>query len=270
MTLYFAYWLLRHYLPVYYALINTLKTNIEYYNDPMALPQNGINWVNFTYAFKLEHNGVRIGRMFWYTIVYVSTFTLANVGCSFIVAYVIARYKFKGRYFLYGLIIATQIIPVYGTGATAYLIMDKLDMIDNYATLWLSAATGFDYSALIFHSYITTTAETYKEAAEIDGASGYRVFLQIMVPILIVPVFFYMAQGIISAWNNYTTPMLYAPNKPTIALGIYYLRGIANRSEGGETSYFAAIIIMSIPMIILFTLYQKFILGMSMDGGLKG
>ena len=258
-------------LPLLFAILNSFKSSEMYYANSMSFPAwEEIQWSNYLNAFNLTYRNTSVFGMFGNTIWFVISFCFGNVASSLMCAYVLSRFKFRGRNFLYGLAITIQIIPVFGTTGAGYMVLDSYCLIDNLALIWITGASGFDYMFLIFYSYFVTVASTYAEAAEIDGASNFRVFVQIMIPMVLPAVFTMILGNVLSLWNDYATPLLYLPTHPTLATGIYNLKSLAPFQKGGITSYFAAIVISMIPILLMFFFGQVRILKINIDGGIKG
>ena len=153
----FAVWMM---LPMLFALLNSFKSVDEYYVNSVALPKI-LAFSNYSNAFKLTYRNTTILKMFFNSVVFVLLFLFGNMASSIMSAYVIAKFKFFGRNFLYVMAIVTQLIPIFGTQGAAYLICSKLGMIDNIWLLWLTGASGFDYTFLIVHSYFQNVDNAY-------------------------------------------------------------------------------------------------------------
>ncbi len=261
-----AVWML---LPMVFALINSLKTVDEYYKNTMALPKVW-KWSNYKLAFGFEYRNTSILGMFINSVIMVMTFSFGTLASSIMTAYALAKFKFPGRNFLYALAVAVQIIPIFGTTGASYLLMQDLGMIDNIWLIWLSGASGFNYTFLIMHSYFEGVDKTYSEAAEIDGAGNWRIMLQISLPMILPAVLTMWLSNFIALWNDYTTSLIYLPNSPTLATGLYNIKSLASYTEGGITSYFAALMISMIPVLIIFSFTQKKIFNIDVSGGVKG
>lgn len=256
-------------LPIFYAVINSFKTVDDYYTSSMALPRKW-EWANFVRAFDLTYRGNNVYQMLFTTVIFVITFLCANMFSSVETAYVISKFRFFGRNFLYALAIAVQIIPIFGTLGTAYLVCDTLGLIDNIWLLWITGASGFDYTFLIVFSYFETIDRSYSESAKIDGAGNFTIFYKIMVPMVMPSILIMGLSNLIALWNDYATSLIYLPNHPTIATGLYNLKTAAAYEQGGATLYFATVVITIIPILLIYILSQKAIMKLSFEGGIKG
>lgn len=257
------------FLPIVYVLMNSLKDVTEFNNDTLGFPSK-IAWSNYKNAFTLTYRNTSLMGMFFNSLIFTLTFSSANVFSSCMAAYVISKFRFRGRGFIYGMVIVVQILPIYGGGGAGFILASDLGLVDNIWLLWITSCGGFDYTFLIVHSYFENVSNEYAEAAYVDGAGNFFVFLRIMLPMVIPAVMFFWLSAVISLWNDYMTPMMYLPSTPTLASGIYNLSARTSFAKGGKTTYFAALIISVIPVVALFLCTQSAIFKIDLDGGLKG
>lgn len=262
----FSIWVL---MPMIYLIMNSFKDVVEY-NDSFSSIPTHLHWQNFAQAFELEYRNTRLWGMVFNSIVFVVTFSTANIFCSLMVAYALTRYNFKGRKFLQTFALVVQMIPIYGADTAGYKLCYDLGLVDNLAMLWVTGASGFDYTYLVASSYFMIVSWEYAEAAFIDGAGNWYVFTRIMIPMVLPPILVLWLNQVVNLWNNYMTPIMYLPNHPTLSSGIFNLKSLASFVKGGTTTYFAGMVIAFIPVSILFTRLQKLILNLKFDGGLKG
>lgn len=263
--IFFAIWVL---LPLVCVFLNSFKPVTEYYRDTLAFPTTW-RFENYLDALKMEYRNTTVVGMFLNSIIFTVTFSFANVFSSCMAAYVLSKYNFRGRKVIYSMAIIVQILPVFGTAGAGYLLASKLGLTDNIWLLWITACSGFDYTFLIVYSYFTNVSWNYAEAAFIDGASNFYVFIKIMLPMVSPAIFTMWLSAVIALWGDYLTPMLYLQNNPTLSAGLYNLKSLASYTEGGLTAYFAALIIAMIPLIILYVFTQKKIFSIHMEGGIK-
>ena len=138
----------------------------------------------------------------------------------------------------------------------------------------LTATSGFGFPFLIFSSVFQNISKTYHEAAEIDGAGNWRIFLQIYLPQLSAVFGAQWLLGFIGIWNDYMTPYLYLPSHQTLSVGIYTISSQVSNGfsqfSGDYPKLFAAMIISIVPVVVLFMAFQKKIMNFSMGGGIKG
>ena len=266
MLLLLAIWVV---FPFLFTFFNSFKEVREYNRDVVGLPSQ-IAWKNYVYAMQLEYRGTNVIEMFLNTLMFVATFSLAGIGSSLFTAYALSRFEFPGKAFLYGMAVTVQIIPIFGSVGSSYLLADKLGLVDNIWLLWVTGMGGFDYTFLIIFSYFVNVDKSYSEAAKIDGAGNWTIFLKIMTPMVMPAILAQWLTSVITLWNNYTTPLIYLPRNPTLSTGLYNLQSLASYTDGGITSYFAALVISIIPILLIYIFTQRKLFRINVEGGVKG
>lgn len=262
----FAIWAM---LPIFLAVLNSVKSLDAYYASPIGLPTK-FQWSNYMNALKITYRNNNIMQMLSNTVVFVITFLFANMFSSICTAYILSKFRFIGRKFLYGLAIVIQLIPIYGTTTAAYMFCDSIGLVDNLWGLWITAANGFDYTFLIVFSYFENIDKNYSEAAKMDGANNFVIFGRIMVPMVMPSILIMGLNNIVGLWNDYSTALVFLPSHPTIGTGIYALYDLSGRITDGPVIYFAAVVITIIPITLIYIFTQKAIFKISLEGGLKG
>jgi ABC-type glycerol-3-phosphate transport system permease component len=119
------------------------------------------------------------------------------------------------------------------------------------------------------YGYMKAVDRGYSEAAFIDGASHAKVFFSIMMPQALPPILTLSIMSFIGAWNDYITPLLYMPDFPTIASGVYRIK-ISLTRTGDYPVYFSGLLVSMIPVLAIFIGFSKTIMQNFTVGGLKG
>lgn len=160
-----------------------------------------------------------------------------------------------------------MMMPLYGTGAAGYRIIEGLGLIDSPFFL-LTKMTAGGMQFLITHSYLVNMSKTYDEAARMDGARAWDILVKINLPMAMPIVVVYFIVGFIGNWNDYSTMLVYMESYPTLSSGLYLFE--ASRTYAGPPVYFAAIFISAIPAVTLFLIFNKSLVQNLTIGGLKG
>jgi raffinose/stachyose/melibiose transport system permease protein/N-acetylglucosamine transport system permease protein len=195
--------------------------------------------------------------------------TLVGLASTSCVSYVVAKYNFPGRNLIYAVAISIMLIPTIGSTSATYKLINDLGLYDNYIALILLYSGGFGFQFLLLHGVFKSISWQYAEAAYMDGASDFKVFTKVMLPMsmgTMVPL------GILNAiniWNDYFTPYLYLKGKPTLAVG---LQSMVNQMEYNANwpALFTLMLISMVPIIAVFIAFQKQIMANVTAGGLKG
>lgn len=258
--------------PFAWMLVNSFKTNQEFFTNIWALPQSFSfrNYMNVLgYNMQTAAGTFNITHMFLLSVVITLLATFINTLLSSMAAYVIARYRFKGRNLIYSIALFTLIMPIVGTLPAQFRLMQSLGLYNSILGILVLYSGSFGFTFFIMHGYFKNISPTYAEAAFVDGASDFQVFLKIMLP-MAKPIMISLAiiYGI-GIWNDYITPSIYLRNYPTLALGIRYLTQTMV-SQGAYAEMFATMIISIVPILAVFIAFRNTIMENMVAGGLKG
>lgn len=274
LIVFFLYFMLQafiHLYPFVWVFNNSLKTTKEFATSTMAITQSW-SFVNYLKVFSdFKGNGV-VGywSMFMNSVWQTMTYLLINLGSSMLVAYAISKFKFPGRNLLYGFMIFTQTIPIFGAGAAAFKLQYALGFYNNPWTIWLGWGMGFDYSAFILYGTFMSISNSYAESASLDGANEYQIFGKVILPQVAPVMAALVVQNFIGRWNNYGTSQVYLPAYPNLAYGLFTFEKQAMYTENADGVYFAALLIAAIPGILIYSFSQNLIIKNISVGGLKG
>ena len=151
---------------------------------------------------------------------------------------------------------------------TAFKVYTALGIIES-PLLLLAFAGGFGFNFMVLYSFFKSLPSSYIEAGFIDGAGHFTCFLKIMLPQAIPVVSALAIVSSINFWNDYTTPLLFLKNFPTLSSGLYMYQ-IINTRNLDMPVLFAGILMSMIPIVVLFAIFQNSIMDISLSGGLKG
>ncbi|MCQ6557613.1 carbohydrate ABC transporter permease [Paenibacillus mendelii] len=251
--------------PFVWMLINSLKSNKEFFQDIWSLPEQWA-WKNYADAWE----SARIGRFFFNSIWMTAVGTFTSVMSAAMPAYVLAKYKFKGSNAVYGLAIVGFLIPSIGTFGPWYMLMQQLSLF-NPAGVLIGYTGGIGFYMLVLYSFFKGISWEYAEAAFMDGAGHFRVFFSIMLPLVRGGLVAVATFALIGIWNDYFQPLilLQSEHQYTIAVGLSYLVE-AQKYSADYTVLFAAMWIAVLPILLVYMVMQeKLINGFTM-GGIKG
>lgn len=256
--------------PVVYMLNKSFMT----YDQSMALPLK---------FFPVElylgnYRGLFDAKMVqWFgnTLLIMVVAMIMNPLVSSWIAYGFSKLDFHGRKLLFMVMMGTTMLPGMVLQIPMFIIYNQLGWMN---TLWPFIVPNFfgggALSVFLIIQFMRSIPREMDQAAMIDGATAYRRFFHITLP-LCFPILIFMEIGIFnSCWNDYFGPLLYIndENMYTLAFGIYmrFVRGTAEGSNLEIGAKMAVGVIFSIPPIVLFFVFQKQLIEGVMIGGVKG
>lgn len=236
--------------------VSNFRDAIEKLRQQVSDGAGGIRWASY---LEMTFNS------FWYS--FGGTFMKMLSTVCF--AYVVARYEFRGRKFLYAVVVAQMLLPIYGQTAANYSLLQKVNLLDSPAFL-LALGAGHGMHFMITYSYFRNLSQDYISAAKIDGANALQTFAHVMVP-LAKPIISALAvMNFIAYWNDYQNCIIYLKSYPTLSGALYNLQSQAFQLGLQTPTYFAGIFISIIPAAALFIIFNKQIMENVSMGGLKG
>jgi len=259
--------------PFAWVLMNSFKPHSQFATDFMGLPEQ---WTlqNYLDAFTYRNPATRnftIFQMLGMSLIVAGGGTIVTVFTSSSAAYVVAKYRFPGRNLIFSVVVFSLIIPIVGALPSQIQLMRALGLTDTIIGCIFLYSGGFGMNFLLLYSYFKNLSWTYVEAARIDGASDFRIFFKIIIPMAKGPIIAISIIQLIGLWNDYLTPSIYLPRKPTIAVGLKYLTdSLIGGANQRFTMLFATIVFVIIPIITLFSVFSKTIMENTSVGGLKG
>ena len=253
--------------PFYWMLLTSVKSygvyNSEYIPQLFTLSPTLQNYVD---AF----TAVPLARYFTNTVI----FTLVTTGLMLIVtvlaAFAFARLNFRGKDLVFTLFLSLMMIPSELVIITNYVTITELDMRNTFAGLILPSVTSVFYIYLLKENFSQIPDELYY-AAKVDGTSDMKYLLKVLLPICKPTVVTITILKVIECWNSYVWPRLITDNENffLVANGIQEIR---ENGFGRENipAMMAAVVVISLPLIVLFLIFRKKIMAGVSRGGLKG
>ena len=268
-------------VPLAWMLYSSVKPADEFLLAPYQLPKK-LAFTNYVEVLtKLEYKttieGVGtvvfgLGNMFTYSIIWsIATPFIINF-FQMLSSYVICRYNFPGKNFLYALGIFLMIIPIIGTGPASLQIHKALGLYDNFVGRILISGSGafYGFNFILMYGAWKGIPWAYAEAAQIDGSGNFKTFFYIMMPMMIPTFMVTFVLGFLGTWNDYMTFLTWLPSYPNLALGMYMFQYNIKIYGLGIPAILAGFTFTAIPTVIMYLLGQKTIMTKFNVGGLKG
>ena len=260
-------WALMVLFPFYWMLLTSIKTygsyNSEYIPKFYTLSPTLENYLE---AF----TAVPLGKYFLNTII----FTLATTGAMLVVivfaAFAFARLEFKGRDTAFAGFLALMMIPNELVIITNFVTITNLNLRNTFLGLILPSITSVFYIYLLKENFGQVPDELYK-AAKVDGTSDLKYLFKVLIPICRPTIITVVILKVIECWNSYVWPRLITDDSAyfLVSNGIQEIR---ENGFGRENipAMMAAVVVISVPLIILFLIFHKKIMEGVSRGGLKG
>lgn len=262
-----------------FGLINSLKTASDYkWLNPFEFPHaseggwkfdNYIRVFNAFTIFTVGGKQVYLLEMFWNSILYAVLMSLFCIATQVITAYAVAKYEFKGKSVIYAVAIIVMILPIIGSLASEVQIANAFGFRNSVIGVCIMRCKYTGIYFLVFYATFKSLSWSYAEAAQIDGASHFGTFVQIMLPLIKSTIFAVFILLFIEHWNDYYTPLVFLPEKPTLSYGLFTFQ-TDNKASGDTPVQLAACFLASLPILAVFVAFKDKIMGNVTVGGIKG
>ena len=221
---------------------------------------------NYIKAF----SAVPLGKYFLNTIIFTVGTTALMMIVITLAAYAFARLNFRGKDLLFTLFLALMMIPNELVIITNFVTITNMDMRNTFMGLILPSVTSVFYIYLLKENFSQVPDELYY-AAKVDGTSDLKYLFKVMLPICKPTIITIMILKVIECWNSYVWPRLITDdqNYVLVSNGIQEIR---ENGFGRENipAMMAAVVVISLPLIIIFLIFRKKIMAGVSRGGTKG
>ncbi len=255
-------------VPVLWLVYLSLKTNTEIMTDPLALPET-VQWVNYLDAFRK----VPFLSMITNTAIVIAVSVPGGMLLSVFAAFALGRMRFgsgKLQNRIYTFFVCGVIMPTCVMILPIYLVMVKVKLYD---TLWSTIFTHIGWTApmnmMIMVSGFKGIPDSLEEAAVIDGCNIWQLLFRILVPIAKPVISTAFIMTFLACWNDFPLAkiMLNSPAVRTISIAASYFKGQFSTNYALMT---AGCVILIVPQLLIFTVFQRFIIDGVTAGAVKG
>lgn len=265
--IFLAFWALVVLFPFYWMVLTSFKSYGSYNSEYIPkLFVSSPTLENYFSAF----SEVNLAGYFGNTVLFTVITTGIMLFVTILAAYAFARLKFKGKNIVFTLFLSLMMIPNELVVITNFVTITNWNLRNTFMGLILPSITSVFYIYLLKENFEQVPEELYK-AAKVDGLSDWEYLWKVLLPVCSPTVVTITILKVIECWNSYVWPRLITDNEK------YYLvsNGIQEIRENGFgreniPAMMAAVVVISIPLIILFLLFHNKIMEGVKRGGTKG
>ena len=264
-------------VPVAWVFVASIKENSEFYGNPWTLPQ-GFHFQNFVDAWQKAN----MGEYMLNSVIVTALALVLLIVIALPAAYVLARFRFKGRaiwntLFMAGLFINVNyiVVPIFLMFVDADKFLrglggDGFFLNNLFIVALVYASTALPFTIYLLSGFFVTIPRDYEEAAYVDGSGYFRTMVKIMMPMALPSIITVILFNFLSFWNEYIISMtLLTKDAKTLPVGLMQLMQ-AQKAAANYGQLYAGLVIVMLPTLILYIMVQKKLTqGMSL-GGLKG
>jgi ABC-type glycerol-3-phosphate transport system permease component len=250
-------------MPFLWMVLTSLKSLAEVGMESW-MPSDRFHWENYREVFQV----IPFARFYWNSFFIAAWVTFLQVLTSSLAAFSFARLQWPGRDKVFALYLGTMMLPGLVMMIPNYQIMIRLRLVDSFAGLVIPAAFSA-FGTFLLRQFMLSIPTSLDEAAEIDGASKWQLFWDVIVPLcrpglITLSIFTFMGN-----YNSFFWPLVMLKSVPkyTLPIGLMYFD-----STRGQTTHLlmAAVTMSVVPLVVIFVCLQKYLVKGLMLGGVKG
>jgi len=263
-------------IPFFWMFLTSLKTRAEVFSAaPLSLP-SGPHWDNYATMWN-AFGDVTFGNFFLNSVKLASLNTIGQVIACSMAAYAFAVIPFRGRGVIFGVLLATLIIPFQVVLVPNFILWRNLphptsesgNFIGTQEPLWVGAFLGGAFGIFLLRQFFLAIPVELADAARIDGANHWQIFRRVYLPLARPAIATLAIFEFMWSWNDLINPLIYLRHidQYTTTVGLAFFEG---QFVGKWPEMMAGAMVSLLPMIILFVVAQKyFVRGIALTG-LKG
>lgn len=251
--------------PILYAVSISFMDQREILTKGLHLLPDRIQWNNYKEALRLTY----LVRYMFNSLILAGGSSIIRVMAASMAAFSFAFFEFKGKNFLFMLCMSTMMIPGDVVLITNYKTVASLGLTDTYFGMMVMFLVSV-MNIFMFRQYYLSFSKEIYEASRVDGCSNIHFFTNILLPLSKPVIATVFISSFVSTWNTYLWPMIVTNHDKmrTVQVGVTMLN-----SKDGGTIYgpiMAASVLVLLPTILVFVVFQKQIVGGMMSGSVKG
>jgi raffinose/stachyose/melibiose transport system permease protein len=251
--------------PIYMAILNSFKTQAEMYSSVLSFPVK-MHFENYVQAFN-KANMLKSG---WNTIVVTVTGIVVIVLCSSLAGYKLSRTRGKLSNAIFMLFVSSMLIPFQTIMVTLTKMAKSLGLQGSPFGLGIvCAGLGVSMAVFLYHGFVKGIPRELDESAKMDGCGEVKTFFMIILPLLLPITFTIGILNLLWLWNDFLLPVLMLTDfrQYTLVLTINMFFGKYSREW---SLILASLILSSIPIVVIFAIFQRWIIQGITEGAVKG
>ncbi|TME38153.1 MAG: carbohydrate ABC transporter permease [Chloroflexi bacterium] len=251
--------------PVVWTLSTSLRTPAQSFSVPPQWIPLRPDWSNYFDVFQRVPFATYVVNSF----VVTGAIVLGQLVTASLAGYAFARLNFPFRNALFWLVMATVMVPLQATIIPVFVLISSLGLADTLASLILPALpTAF--GTFLLRQYFMSMPNDYEEAALIDGANQWQVFYRVYLPMATPGLAILTVLSFNTHWNEFFRPLIFLSTNEnfTLPLGVVTLFGYLG--TGSVSVVLAGVVLSLIPVLVVYTIGQRYLIEGIAMGGLKG
>ncbi len=248
--------------PLLWMVLSSLKSSAQLTENPYDLLPHEWNWRNYTDAIQ----AMPYRQYLRNTLLLACGSVIGSVVSCSLVAYGFARIEWRGRNVMFGVLIATMLLPWHVTMIPRFLLLRELGLYNSLGALIAPTFLGDAFFIFLLRQFFLTIPKELSEAGRLDGLSEWGVFSRIVIPLSVPALTTVALFQFVTSWNDFSGPLLYLSDPEKFPLA-YGLEQFVSSYSDQTHLLMAAATMFTLPIVVLFFLTQRtFLKGIATTG----
>jgi multiple sugar transport system permease protein len=246
---------------VIWLFLSGFKDIREFVRETTILPKS-FNFGNYLKTW----DDLKFIRYYRNSLISVTGSVVCAVFFNGLLGYVLSKVKPKGSKAIYGMVLWSLLVPATVSIVPLFVNISRLHLTGSFIPLWLSIGANA-FFVILFKNFFDELPQSLIEAAQIDGARNFTIFMKVAVPLSQAIIMVIVLYAINAAWSDFLLPYLSLKNSglETVMVRLFQFRG----SRANDVEVLRGIVFAVIPPIVLFFIFQKYITQISLSSGIK-
>jgi multiple sugar transport system permease protein len=255
--------------PVVWLVSSSLKESSQVFIQAHSLIPYGWHFENYIIGWK-GFGGITFATFYKNTVFIVILSTIGSVASSALIAYGFTRIRFLGKKFWFACMMLTLMLPGEVTMIPQYVMFNQINWINTYWPLIFPSYFGMAFFVFLIMQFIRTIPYELDEAATIDGCSRTGIFFRIIVPLTVPALMTCAIFSFYWRWDDFMGPLIYlsSPSKYPVSLALKLFSDPESVTNWGAMLAMSALSLF--PVVIIFFIFQRYIVEGISTSGLKG
>lgn len=238
--------------PFLWLVLSSLKTNAEYYIQPSPLFSSDPQWSRYAYVFF----DLGFWRYMINSILLAVVCVVLNVVSSAFIAYGFARFRFRGRKFVYIVMLFTMFLPAQVSFIPQFMLFNEFNWVDTYFPIVIPQMFGAAANILLTSQFMRAIPREMDEAAMIDGANYFRIWWNVILPQAAAVLIVVAISAFLGSWKDSMGPLIYLRSEKlyTVPVALMFFQA---PDQNSYLLLLAGVVISIIPTLVMYVLMQK-------------
>ncbi len=251
-------------IPFIWMLTSSLKNELEIFMYPPQWIPRPPRWDNYVNAWR----ALPFAHFFMNTVFVTGGRLIGELFACSLVAFGFSRLNARGREVLFGLLLATMMLPGQVTMIPIYILFSKIGWVNTFKPMIIPAVFGAPFYIFMLRQFFMTIPLALDEAARIDGAGSFTIYHTIFLPLARAPLLAMSIFIFMGSWNDFLGPLIYLHEMEnyTLALGLQLFQSYGEYATRWDLIMAASTVLALPPLLIFFFTQRYFIRGIALTG----